>query len=650
MKKLLLLLALTFFSAQGLAGECPDGSEPVKSVSADGTYFVYNCGGNEQSSSSNKTSKVDSAKSGISIENDPNIDFFKPPLKPYPTKQLYMWGFMWRIADFNNDGLADVIYIGTMHLSNSSIQCTYQVCSDQQIDDGNKPQPALYLSGADGKLHYSPELLIDNRDNKGMALGRQLLIADYNNDKVLDIYIADHGVGKPDGYRDSYYLSQPNGTWLESSNTHLSDNNFKVYDHGGATGDIDNDGDMDIVITAMSAGFWCLMNDGTGFLKKRKCGGIFAFGLEIADMDNDGDLDAIVGGHEYGNMFTGIFWNDGQGNFITYDTTPLKQYRDKWGTIPEVSASDLDNDGDMDIVYSRTGKSYEGGAAIQIIENLGNKKFKDYGIIPLVSAAGWIDGIRFRDLDKDGDIDLYLSSDTLKVSGAVVINNGNFDFSLIMPPESYELYEKLDVNFYSIVSKKVLTKEEQAMEDELAEFEAELEEELAAEAAEAGDAIAKRKAKVAAAKAKRIAEEAAEEAAKAAEEELIEKELAELEAELLEENKSSPLFDGRYSFTISRYNENDGSMRLGDGYIEINNGIMTVAKEGRTLRSGSIDSYDSFAGQINKKGNIMSSLKISVLIGKTDLFLVDLNGSIDSQLQGKWDHYFDVVLKLGDKE
>jgi hypothetical protein len=77
---------------------------------------------------------------------------------------------------------------------------------------------------------------------------------------------------------------------------------------------------------------------------------------------------------------------------------------------------------------------------------------------------------------------------------------------------------------------------------------------------------------------------------------------------------------------------------------------MTVAKEGRTLRSGSIDSYDSFAGQINKKGNIMSSLKISVLIGKTDLFLVDLNGSIDSQLQGKWDHYFDVVLKLGDKE
>ena len=50
MKKLLLLLILSFFSAQGLAAGCPDGSEPVKSISADGTYFVYNCGGQPSSS------------------------------------------------------------------------------------------------------------------------------------------------------------------------------------------------------------------------------------------------------------------------------------------------------------------------------------------------------------------------------------------------------------------------------------------------------------------------------------------------------------------------------------------------------------------------------------------------------------------------
>jgi hypothetical protein len=57
MKKLFLLLTLSFFSAQGLAGGCPDGSEPVKSVSEDGTYFVYNCGGSTTSSSETSSTK-----------------------------------------------------------------------------------------------------------------------------------------------------------------------------------------------------------------------------------------------------------------------------------------------------------------------------------------------------------------------------------------------------------------------------------------------------------------------------------------------------------------------------------------------------------------------------------------------------------------
>ena len=51
MKKLFLLLILSFFSAQSFAGSCPDGSEPVRSISEDGTYFVFNCGGSASTSS-----------------------------------------------------------------------------------------------------------------------------------------------------------------------------------------------------------------------------------------------------------------------------------------------------------------------------------------------------------------------------------------------------------------------------------------------------------------------------------------------------------------------------------------------------------------------------------------------------------------------
>ena len=525
MKKLLLILILSFFSAQGFAGSCPDGSEPVKSVSEDGTYFVFNCGGgNEQaSSSSTDSSSANSsnansntnALAGIYIENDPNINFFVPPIQPPPTDELFEFIDRYYKADFNKDGLTDVIYVGPMH---PNFGCRYQEkCTIQEQHDVNKPQPALYLGGVDGKLHFSPELLIDNRDNKGISHGAQILITDYNNDKVLDIYIPDNGMDKENyGYRDSYYLSQPNGTWLESSNTHLSDSNFIAYSHGGATGDIDNDGDMDVVLTDWLK-FWCLMNDGSGFLIKRQCGGSNAFALELADMDNDGDLDAIFGGHEYGGdgFPTGIYWNDGQGNFIPYTITRLKQHT-AWGTIPEVSAWDLDNDGDTDIVYSRALQSYE-GAAIQIIENLGNKKFKDHGIFPVDSNFSvFIMSILFNDLDSDGDYDLYLASGSHWTDGAVVINNGNFDFTVIKPddrpsPKSLGLYEMLDDSSI-VLPKKVLdelaaeqiakaksykeaaaanlkriaekadkateNETEQSIEDEIAAFEAELEAEL----------------------------------------------------------------------------------------------------------------------------------------------------------------------------
>jgi len=42
-KQYIFLLILLLFSAQSFAGSCPDGSEPVKSISADGTYFVFEC-------------------------------------------------------------------------------------------------------------------------------------------------------------------------------------------------------------------------------------------------------------------------------------------------------------------------------------------------------------------------------------------------------------------------------------------------------------------------------------------------------------------------------------------------------------------------------------------------------------------------------
>jgi len=514
-----------------LAKATPDNVE----YQAESTKRGLSCGVSKTTRSSASSKKVERAVAGIDIENDPNVDFFKPQIAPYPTKQLYWFGRMWKMADFNNDGITDVLYIGTMNPNNSVSggEDTGDICGTKACE-GDKPLPSLYIGGKDGALTYSPHLLIDDRKESGMSLGRQLLVADYNNDNTLDFYIADHGIGTHNGYRDSYFLSQPNGTWLESSDTHLSHSDFQVFDHGGATGDIDNDGDMDVVITGGTSGthFWCLINDGIGFLKKRKCGGIFAFGLELADMDGDGDLDALVGAHEFERSinYTGIAWNNRKGYFS--QKTALPQHK-KWGTIPEVSASDLDNDGDLDIVYSRAGELYV-GTAIQIIENLGNKKFKDHGTFPLVEAPthfkpvgeghewnDFIEAILFRDLDNDGDTDIYLASGSSKTNGMVILNNGDFAFE-VLPPHAALLLDQL-------------AKNETKRKAALAAIETQRKK---TEATAFVLAIAKRKAKVAAAKATRLAKEAAQQEVKdelVAFEAELEAELAAFEAELAAE-------------------------------------------------------------------------------------------------------------------
>ena len=60
MKKLLLFLILSFLSVQSFAAGCPDGSEPVKSVSTDGTYFVFECG--RGANTNNSISSIDEEK------------------------------------------------------------------------------------------------------------------------------------------------------------------------------------------------------------------------------------------------------------------------------------------------------------------------------------------------------------------------------------------------------------------------------------------------------------------------------------------------------------------------------------------------------------------------------------------------------------
>jgi len=96
MKKLLLLLILSFFSAQGYATSCPDGSEPVKSVSEDGTYFVYNCGNtNSNPGSSSKTIHSSEGKTVIYDQKGGSIG---PTMSGY-NNHMSPWKYAFKIVE-----------------------------------------------------------------------------------------------------------------------------------------------------------------------------------------------------------------------------------------------------------------------------------------------------------------------------------------------------------------------------------------------------------------------------------------------------------------------------------------------------------------------------------------------------------------------
>ena len=71
MKKLFLFVALSLLSFQGYSANCSDGSEPIKTISADGTYFEYKC----------NTSKTAEKQGGDGYDSFPVHEFAKSPLR-----------------------------------------------------------------------------------------------------------------------------------------------------------------------------------------------------------------------------------------------------------------------------------------------------------------------------------------------------------------------------------------------------------------------------------------------------------------------------------------------------------------------------------------------------------------------------------------
>lgn len=117
------------------------------------------------------------------------------------------------------------------------------------------------------------------------------------------------------------------------------------------TGDIDGDGDQDLVVTAGSSIFW-FRNNGSGFFTTAQN---ISATLHIsnwahsADIDGDGDLDIVSSAANDDN----VVWfenTDGAGTFGTQQLISDDAYG-----ANSVFAGDLDGDGYTDVVSTSAG-------------------------------------------------------------------------------------------------------------------------------------------------------------------------------------------------------------------------------------------------------------------------------------------------------
>ena len=289
----------------------------------------------------------------------------------------------------------------------------------------------------------------------------RILLTDFDGDGDLDMskggFIAYESLpwypNKP-VYKMKVFFNDGKGLFVDSGQLFGSDWSFE-YD----AGDIDSDGDKDIVIGNIYGGsVKVYLNDGRGQFTglNQTIGGYYDYLPKLADLDKDGDLDLYTGSAYYNYGKNKIFLNDGKGIFTQLNNTGLKG-----GRISDTAPFDIDNDGDKDLVEV-TSFVYTTSQNVTTMINASKRVYKNNGdatfslIQDINLTMAWPAGsprtLGFGDVNKDGDIDLIIMTGGPNVMGGLYTNDGTGLFTKDLYFESQKNQSYITQAYHNVAS------------------------------------------------------------------------------------------------------------------------------------------------------------------------------------------------------